>query len=410
MDSLTQITLGAAVGEIVAGKKLGNRAMLWGAVAGTIPDLDVFVGALFMDDLGSLSFHRGFMHSFTFAFLFSIFMTFMVKRIYDTDYYQKNAHKITSLIAAFLMMIFMAVIMNFIPVIISGKPNVIVVLLAVALASYFGFRLWKYYYKKTPLEKVHISGKHWYLFFLLTIVTHPILDCFTTYGTQLFQPFSDWRVAWDNISVFDPGYTAPFLICLIIAAFLTKGSKVRSAFNIAGIMISSIYMVWTFTNKRTVNQVFEDTLAAQNIEYNRYISTPTIANNLLWNLVAETDSFYYNGFYSILDKEPIVKNLFKVAINRDVINGHEEDESVRTLQWFSNGYNSYTRNADGSVQVNDMRFGRFTTDNANPDSYIFKFTLVKNEEGAFKLTEGAGGPPDNPENWVSGFLTRIKGI
>ena len=43
MDSLTQIVLGAAVGEAVLGKKIGSRAMLWGAIAGTIPDLDVFL-------------------------------------------------------------------------------------------------------------------------------------------------------------------------------------------------------------------------------------------------------------------------------------------------------------------------------------------------------------------------------
>jgi inner membrane protein len=46
MDSLTQIVLGAAVGEVVLGKKIGNRAMVWGAVGGTIPDLDV-LGGLF---------------------------------------------------------------------------------------------------------------------------------------------------------------------------------------------------------------------------------------------------------------------------------------------------------------------------------------------------------------------------
>ena len=40
MDSLTQIVLGAAVGEVVLGKKIGNRAMSWGAVGGAIPDLD----------------------------------------------------------------------------------------------------------------------------------------------------------------------------------------------------------------------------------------------------------------------------------------------------------------------------------------------------------------------------------
>ena len=40
MDSLSQIVLGAAVGEVVLGKRLGNRAMVWGAVAGTLPDMD----------------------------------------------------------------------------------------------------------------------------------------------------------------------------------------------------------------------------------------------------------------------------------------------------------------------------------------------------------------------------------
>jgi inner membrane protein len=43
MDSLTQLTLGAAVGEAVAGRQFGRRAMLWGAVCGTFPDLDVFI-------------------------------------------------------------------------------------------------------------------------------------------------------------------------------------------------------------------------------------------------------------------------------------------------------------------------------------------------------------------------------
>jgi inner membrane protein len=62
MDSLTQITLGAAVGEVVLGKKVGNKAILWGAVAGTIPDLDVAFG-VFMEPVQRLVFHRGFSHS-----------------------------------------------------------------------------------------------------------------------------------------------------------------------------------------------------------------------------------------------------------------------------------------------------------------------------------------------------------
>ncbi|MBL6875624.1 MAG: metal-dependent hydrolase, partial [Chitinophagales bacterium] len=50
MDSITQIILGAAAGEAVLGKKIGNRAMLWGALAGTIPDLDV-LGGFFLSSI-----------------------------------------------------------------------------------------------------------------------------------------------------------------------------------------------------------------------------------------------------------------------------------------------------------------------------------------------------------------------
>ena len=73
MDSLTQIVLGAAVGEVVGGRKLGNRAMLWGAIAGTIPDLDV-LGNFFMSEIDSLAFHRGISHSIFFAFTASLFL------------------------------------------------------------------------------------------------------------------------------------------------------------------------------------------------------------------------------------------------------------------------------------------------------------------------------------------------
>ena len=83
MDSLTQIVLGAAVGEVCLGKKIGNRAMFWGGLAGTIPDLDVF--ALFwLSPLDSLVTHRGFSHSFVFAFLFAFLMAYLVKRYYDS--------------------------------------------------------------------------------------------------------------------------------------------------------------------------------------------------------------------------------------------------------------------------------------------------------------------------------------
>ena len=67
MDSVTQIVLGAAIGEAVLGRKVGNKAMLYGAIAGTIPDLDV-VSRYFVDTVTALEYHRGFTHSICFLY------------------------------------------------------------------------------------------------------------------------------------------------------------------------------------------------------------------------------------------------------------------------------------------------------------------------------------------------------
>jgi inner membrane protein len=79
MDSLTQIVLGAAVGEVVLGKKAGNKAMLYGAIAGTIPDLDV-LARQFTDTTMALDIHRGFTHSVVFSVLFAPLFGWLVSR------------------------------------------------------------------------------------------------------------------------------------------------------------------------------------------------------------------------------------------------------------------------------------------------------------------------------------------
>ena len=79
MDSLSQIVLGAAVGEVVLGKKAGNKAMLYGAIAGTIPDLDV-LARQFTDTTMALDIHRGFTHSVVFSVLFAPLFGWLVSR------------------------------------------------------------------------------------------------------------------------------------------------------------------------------------------------------------------------------------------------------------------------------------------------------------------------------------------
>ncbi len=81
MDSLTHIALGACMGDLFAGKKLGKKAMLWGALAQSIPDID-FVASLWMDTASGLLAHRGFTHSLLFCILITPLMALLADRFH----------------------------------------------------------------------------------------------------------------------------------------------------------------------------------------------------------------------------------------------------------------------------------------------------------------------------------------
>lgn len=81
MDSLSQIVLGASVSNAFLGKKLGNRSIFYGAIIGTIPDLDVWLAKLFYDPITQVEVHRGFSHSILFYILLSFLLSFFIQKI-----------------------------------------------------------------------------------------------------------------------------------------------------------------------------------------------------------------------------------------------------------------------------------------------------------------------------------------
>jgi len=81
MDSITQITLGAAVGEAVLGKKAGYRAAAWGAALGTFPDLDVLINP-FVDSVTELYYHRNITHSVVFVLLATPIFGWMISKVH----------------------------------------------------------------------------------------------------------------------------------------------------------------------------------------------------------------------------------------------------------------------------------------------------------------------------------------
>jgi inner membrane protein len=81
MDSITHLALGACMGEAFAGKTLGKKAMLWGAIAQSVPDID-FISALWMDTSSGLLAHRGFTHSFLFCALITPLLALLAEYLH----------------------------------------------------------------------------------------------------------------------------------------------------------------------------------------------------------------------------------------------------------------------------------------------------------------------------------------
>lgn len=81
MDTLTHIALGACIGELFTDKPFGKKAMFWGALAQSIPDID-FISTFWLDPTAALLAHRGFTHSLLFGVLMSFFLAVTAERFH----------------------------------------------------------------------------------------------------------------------------------------------------------------------------------------------------------------------------------------------------------------------------------------------------------------------------------------
>lgn len=403
MDSLTQIALGAACGEVVLGRKIGNRAMLWGAIGGTIPDLDV-LGNAFMDEVGALAFHRGISHSFFFAFLAPLLFSFLVHRLYSSDLYRQKWWKgMISVFSVLFIGLVLFIVWYITKTANGGTPSYSGLTVVALGGGLFTYWLIKNYFNK-DLEAVQASRRDWYSLFFWSIFTHPILDSCTAYGTQLFQPFWDYRVAFNNISVADPIYTIWFLIFLTVAGFLTRRSPKRRIYTWLAIGLSSAYLLFTFYHKWRIDAIFERTLVTEQIDYKRYMAAPTILNNVLWSCTAEGDTAYYQGMYSFWDKEETVKDIRVIPKNHELLDKYRGTREVNTLTWFSNDYYNVEQQDDGSLRYNDLRYGSMTVED---NDFVFYFILKEDENGVLEVTQPR--ERDVKEGTLSAFWERIKG-
>ena len=386
MDSLSQIVLGAAVGEAVLGRRIGNRAMIWGAVAGTIPDMDV-LGQYFLSELDNLAFHRGISHSLVFCVVGALVFGWVTDRLYGSRHHawlalgtKAAAAVVVGFVVNFLFQIFAPG---------SWWPVAVYIPLV-------AFGLWRHGHRRYfsgDWKAPDADVRGWVLLFFWGFLTHVLLDCFTTYGTQIFAPFSDVRVAWGTVSVVDPLYTFPFLVCLLIAARFARNDSRRRVWNRVGLGWSCLYLTLTALNYHQVHRTIEGSLHEQGMNYKQFLITPTIFNNLLWNVVVDTEEAFLLAQHSILDEIPIA--FHPTSKGYELLHHLDTDETLGVLRWFSDGYLNAVRRNDGSLQLNDLRFGTFSGRAKDADDYIFRFKLIdQGLEKPYGFERAQGGPPD----------------
>ncbi len=300
MDSITQAALGAAVGGAVLGKRLGRKAIVIGALLGTLPDLDVVLD--YGDAVANVTEHRGFSHS-----LF----------------------------------------------VLTGLATLLAVLCA----------------RFAPARDISLG--RWWCFFTLILVTHPLLDSLTTYGTQLLWPLDAPPAAWPIVFIIDPFYTLPLLMALIIGSV---SGKVRSACR-TGLVISCAYLMMAAGAKWSVEQRLTPALAEADLQAAPVLIQPTPFNIALWRATVIDEDRYYESLISVFDRDR-VPALEPLRRNVELEASALEGPLGQRLTWFTGPFLRFeTRYINGqeTLVATDIRLGF-------PGFHPFNFTLATREE------------------------------
>jgi inner membrane protein len=209
------------------------------------------------------------------------------------------------------------------------------------------------------------SFRRWWLATWLALVTHPLLDWLTVYGTQLGLPFTDFPFAVGSIFVIDPLYTLPLAVG-VVAAVVAAGKRPGSGrrWNLIGLGTATAYLAWSVVAQAQVSAVARASLHDQGVPAQRLLVVPTPFNTVLWRVLAIDGDSYLEGFYSLLDQD---RNIELRRYPRDMALLEQNNWYVDRVAWFSHGYFRMRRDNE-QLLISDLRMGQ-------EPSYTFTFTI-----------------------------------
>lgn len=302
MDSITQAVLGASIQGAMLGRWQGRKALLYGAMLGTLPDLDVVID--YGDAVADMTFHRGFSHSLFVLTGLALLLTWLTRRFRHNPGY---------------------------------------------------------------------SAQRLFLTLWLVLITHTLLDSFTSYGTQLFWPLMPTPTAWSSIFIIDPLYTVPLLIAVGAGLLFGLRGKAARAQNMA-LALTSVYLAFTVGGKFMAEHRVETELARQGIQAEQLFSTPTPFNSLLWRVIVLDGEDYHEALVSWFDTT--APQLERIPRGTHLAAALVDSEAHARLQWFTGGMLRYDQLGDLLV-VTDIRLGM-------TGFHPFRFDFAQWDEGQWR--------------------------
>ena len=187
-------------------------------------------------------------------------------------------------------------------------------------------------------KRNNLSFGKTYFFSFLGYATHGFIDSFTTYGTLLFWPFTDQRIAWNTISVIDPVFTIPIFIFVILT--IIKRNKKFSIYAITWILI---YQMIAYAQKLRAEDLIYDYAQTFNHEVTSIEAKPSFGNIIVWKVIYSTSEKYYvNAIRLSLDHKIYPgESIEKLDVRKSfpwLDTSSQQAKDIEKFRWFSNGY------------------------------------------------------------------------
>ena len=214
---------------------------------------------------------------------------------------------------------------------------------------------------------VREAPRVWFFALMLALLSHPLLDALTIYGTQLWWPLPTPPAMWSTLFIIDPMVLLPVLAGAIAAWRWRERPRART-WAMGGLIVCLAYVGWTIAAKQCVDRAVDTTLAGTALANAPYFSTPTPFNTLLWRVVVMTPAGYLEGERSLVaDHGPIHFRAY--PSDQAALAEAASLTDVARLRWFTNGFIKAGMRGDELV-ITDLRMG-------NEPDYFFNFAVAR---------------------------------